>query len=111
MGPIGVRGGSGNLLQDVRLGVYTESLWEKIHANWSVPPSVEGKGYVAIVSFTWNRQGKITQMTLEKSSGNRLYDQAALRAIEATSQKGDLAIPRDIPGESMELGIRFRKDD
>lgn len=110
VGPAGGRGGSGNILQDVRLRTYYESLWEAIRRNWSVPPSLEGKGYEAVVAIVWNRQGKLLQVTIEKGSGNRLYDQQAIRALELTSAKGELAIPKDVP-EPQDVGFRFRKED
>jgi len=109
------------VLQDVRLRVYYDSLWDGVRRNWTIPPSLEGKGYRVVVSLFLNRQGKIIdergrpvddrgdsiRPRVESSSGNVLFDQLAQRAIEIASSKGLLAIPKDISGEVLEVGFKF----
>ncbi len=75
--------------------------------NWSIPPSLEGKGYQVTISVVLDRQGKILQREFERKSGNSLFDQLAMRAVEVASSKGLLAAPPDIPDRSLEVGFRF----
>jgi outer membrane biosynthesis protein TonB len=104
---VGVRSG-GNILQEVRLRVYCDSLWENVKDNWTLPPSLEGRGYEAVVAVVLSRDGSLVRPTFEKRSGNQVFDQMALKALELASAKGLLAIPREISSDSLEVAFRFR---
>ncbi len=60
---------------------YCGVLEGKLEGQWT-PPSVSAQGPVqAVVGFTINRDGSVDNVSLEKSSGNFYFDQAALRAV------------------------------
>jgi len=60
---------------------YCGVLEDKLEGQWS-PPSISAQGPVqAVVVFTINRDGSVDNVSLEKSSGNFYFDQAAMRAV------------------------------
>jgi TonB family protein len=54
-----------------------------IEARWYQP--VAPIGTRALVRFTINRDGRLSRIELESSSGNSSFDRAALRALHATN--------------------------
>jgi TonB family protein len=104
-GALGVRGGASNVLQEVRLRAYYNRLWEHVNANWAIPPSLEGKGYTAIVSAVLDRQGRVLKATIEEPSASAAFDQSALRALERASPLP--AFPEEVKDDVLEVGFRF----
>jgi TonB family protein len=56
---------------------------DKVERNWSPPPGV--KGAKVNVTFRVLRSGRVGEAKLQESSGNFYFDQAAMRAILASS--------------------------
>ncbi len=86
---------------------YYALLWEKIHDAWLVPSSMAASsyGYETVVSITIERDGTVTDVGIEKGSGNVYFDQTALRAIKRASP-----LPPFPPGwlqKSISIGIKF----
>jgi TonB family protein len=54
-----------------------------IRSNWR-NPAVGPMGRKCIVSFRVNRNGELTDIALESSSGSQLFDRSALRAVQVT---------------------------
>uniref|UniRef100_A0A832A0P5 TonB family protein n=1 Tax=Desulfacinum infernum TaxID=35837 RepID=A0A832A0P5_9BACT len=107
-GPSGP-GGRGEELALARRLYYTE-VWAAIKRQWVLPKSlINVQGLEAVVVIVVRRDGKIESMQFEKRSGNQLFDDSVLRAI----QKADplpkfpdiYSPPRD------EIGVRFRPED
>jgi TonB family protein len=107
-GPAGP-GGTGEELALARRLYYTE-VWAAIKRQWVLPKSlINVQGLEAVVVIVVRRDGKIESMQFEKRSGNQLFDDSVLRAI----QKADplpkfpdiYSPPRD------EIGVRFRPED
>ncbi|MEJ5348624.1 MAG: TonB family protein [Desulfosoma sp.] len=107
-GPSGPEG-AGDQLALARRLYYTE-VWAAIKRQWVLPKSlINEKGLEAVVVIVVRRDGKIEKMQFEKRSGNQLFDDSVLRAI----QKADplpkfpdiYSPPRD------EIGVRFRPED
>ncbi|ROR01488.1 cell envelope integrity protein TolA [Desulfosoma caldarium] len=107
-GPSGSEGSEDQLALARRL-YYTE-VWAAIKRQWVLPQSlVKMQGLEAVVIIVVRRDGKIEKMQFEKKSGNQLFDDSVLRAI----QKADplpkfpdiYSPPRD------EIGVRFRPED
>ncbi len=67
---------------DFKFPYYLDNLTRKIESYWS-PPPLEPTSEIkeAIVRFVLFSTGKVEDPTIEKSSGNAFFDQAALRAI------------------------------
>lgn len=103
--------GSGPGLGEVRLdsdnfrfSYYLVALRNKIAAHWA-PAGMDGgaTSRIAVVRFEIERSGRISEVTVETSSGNTFFDQAALRAVLAASPLAPL--PREFAENT--LGVHF----
>ncbi len=104
-GALGVRGGAANVLQEVRLRNYYNQLWEHVNAHWTIPPSLEGKGYTVIVSAVVDRRGRVLKAAVEEPSVSAAFDQSALRALERASPLPEF--PDEVKEDVLEVGFRF----
>ncbi len=86
---------------------YYALVWQKIHDAWLVPPSMAASsyGYETVINITLHRDGTITDMSVEKSSGNIYFDQTAIRAIKRSSPLAPF--PPSWLQQSIEIGIKF----
>jgi len=83
---------------------YLSLLQARIQANWEPPFSSSRTLFKkAIVYFKIQRNGKLTNLSLESKSGDPRFDQAALRAVTLASPLPPL--PFDFPEPS--LGVHF----
>jgi len=62
---------------------YVAIVRDKVERNWNPPPGA--KGLKARVTFKVLRSGRVGDSKLEEASGNFYFDQAAMRAILASS--------------------------
>lgn len=89
-------------------GDYAESMVSKIRVNWySIMPDLiktNLKGVVTI-RFTIHRDGRISDITILRSSGIPPYDNAAAKALEASSPLKPL--PADFPKDSEHVTAMF----
>jgi TonB family protein len=61
---------------------YLALVRQRISNVWSAPPvDVTNQVYVVIVQFRLHRNGKVTGVAIEQSSGNEYYDLAGKRAV------------------------------
>ncbi len=97
----------GVILVNPSLRRYYDTIWEKIKENWKIPEYLKGKGYRTIISFTVKRDGSVEGIKVEKGSGNRLFDECALRALKASIPFP--SFPKDVKEESIELGVIFKE--
>lgn len=89
-------------------GPYAQSMVSKIRVNWyaNMPQLIRtGIGGVVTVRFTIQRNGRITDITLLKSSGHPPYDFAARKAIELSSPLNPL--PADFPNPDERVTAMF----
>ena len=80
----------------------------KIRVNWyaNMPQLIRtGIGGVVTIRFTIQRDGRITDVTLLKSSGHPPYDFAARKAIELSSPLNPL--PADFPNRDERVTAMF----
>lgn len=88
-GGTGLSVGGGNNQQipgipsDFHFAYYVERMLALIEARWYKP--VVPTGTRALVRFTINREGRLSRIELESSSGNSSFDRAALRSLYATN--------------------------
>lgn len=88
------------------MNAYYETLWSRIKSEWALPPGIlASQELETVIDVTVSRSGSVTSLSIEKSSGNRYFDQSALRAIRKASPFPP--IPENIRGSSIDLGIRF----
>jgi len=92
---------------------YFRALYEKIYESWVLLVPGEGRTsggtLVAQIRLKIEKNGKVTDVKMEKGSGNRFFDESVLRAINKAS-------PLPVPPERLrggedyyEVGFRFRE--
>jgi protein TonB len=64
---------------------YLRLIQSKIGERWSPPRAAAGGGERVVVLFEIQRDGQVREPQVEHSSGNKLYDQAAIRAVGEAS--------------------------
>jgi TonB family protein len=86
---------------------YLAMLQMKIQQNWNVPNGlpVREEGVIATVKFTIRRDGSITRVDVEESSGLRFFDQSALRAVVNSSPAPPL--PRAYGEDKLGVHVNF----
>ncbi|RKZ32245.1 hypothetical protein DRQ33_06215, partial [bacterium] len=82
---------------------YLNLIINKVANNW-LNPLRGGRTISAVIYFKIQRSGKVTDAVVEKSSGNQLFDQSALRAVLASSPLPSL--PESYTGDF--LGVHFQ---
>jgi protein TonB len=68
-------------VEDFPFAYYLATIKRKIAANWRVPGTAQGGAIHCRVYFTINKSGSLDPPVVETSSGNFLFDQAAVRAV------------------------------
>lgn len=62
---------------------YLARVQARISGFWTAPPvDISGRAMTAVVGFRLERDGRISNLTVEQSSGNEYYDQAARQAVQ-----------------------------
>jgi colicin import membrane protein len=85
---------------------YIGAVWIRIKQNWSMPPSLlPEKNISTIIDVKISRSGALEYANFEKRSGNRYFDDSALRAIRKSGPFPPL--PSWIRDNSIEIGVRF----
>ncbi|MBA4396323.1 MAG: hypothetical protein C0394_02890 [Syntrophus sp. (in: bacteria)] len=89
---------------------YYAEIWARIRGQWSLPPGILPKGNVeTIINARILRNGAVVDIGFEKRSGNRYFDDSAIRAMKKASPLPPL--PSWIRGNDIEIGFRFRSDE
>lgn len=88
---------------------YFHALDERIRENWTVPDLAlsDSRSLIVRIRITIERDGTVTNVRMEKTSGNPYFDDSVLRAITKAS-------PLPVPPEQLrgaedhyEIGFRF----
>ncbi|MCI0531932.1 MAG: TonB family protein [candidate division Zixibacteria bacterium] len=82
---------------------YISIVFGRIKSMWANP--VESTTLQATVRFTIQKNGEVVQTEIEQSSGNALYDQAALRAVMASGPLPPL--PSHYAGNELTVHLNF----
>ncbi len=88
--------------EDFRFGYYLEIIKEKISETWT-PPPVRTASSLTTIYFRINRNGKISDVKIEQSSGSDIFDRSALRAVSEAAPLPPL--PAGFKGRW--LGVHF----
>ncbi|HBG92459.1 MAG: hypothetical protein A2X54_01430 [Nitrospirae bacterium GWF2_44_13] len=78
---------------------YSKRIGKEIRQRWAFPEAW-GENLEAVISVTIMSNGTVKINSVEKSSGNVLFDRSVLRAINKAS-------PVSPPPHEMEIGLRF----
>ncbi|HAR97641.1 MAG TPA: hypothetical protein DCS11_01835 [Syntrophus sp. (in: bacteria)] len=85
---------------------YAALVSQLVWSQWAFPrDSLLPAGSEAVVHVTVLANGTVARMDFEKRSGNRYFDESALKAIRKASPFP--ALPAEIGGGRLEVGIRF----
>jgi TolA protein len=107
--PAGMPGATGTARVAPEILAYARALDEKVRANWTVPELSErvAKNLIVQVRITIEKDGKVSNVRMEKVSGNTYFDDSVERAIRKAS-------PLPVPPEQLrggedhyEVGFRF----
>ena len=63
---------------------YLAAIERKVSQNWFSSSSGKGEGFSCVVYFRMNRNGSVSDVRIEESSGNTYFDRSALRAIRSS---------------------------
>jgi TolA protein len=85
---------------------YIAIISSRIKGNWTLPPALMPKENVeTIIDVKISRNGVLEYIGFEKNSGNRYFDDSALKAIKKSSPFP--SFPSFIIENHIEIGIRF----
>ena len=107
--PAGLAGAAGDARVPPEHLAYFRQLDEKIRSNWTVPGLAMGEKENLMVQLriVIEMTGQVSQVRMEKTSGNSYFDDSVLRAIKKAS-------PLPVPPEQLrgaedhyEIGFRF----
>ena len=100
-------GGSGGVAR-TELGRYYGLINERVRSFWVVPPNLNELEHLkAIVIFDVSLEGAIRGLRIEKSSGNSIFDRAALRAVEKAANPSFPIPPASIKEKLLSFGLRI----
>ena len=68
--------------QDFPFQYYLDLIHNKISSCWQEPEMVMDRQYTAVISFTINTTGRISNVRIKRSSGINMFDKSGARAIE-----------------------------
>ncbi|MDR1396325.1 MAG: cell envelope integrity protein TolA [Desulfarculales bacterium] len=104
-------GGAANDNMDPLLQAYHDQLWSRIQPNWTLSRArmQDYQDLTAIVTLRIRPDGTLERLWLEESSGNQIYDNAALHAAERSAPFG--APPIANQGVYYEISLRFLGKD
>lgn len=89
---------------------YIEAVWARVKQNWTIPQSLlPDKNITTIVEVRIARSGALQYAGFEKRSGNRYFDDSALRAVKKSSPFPPL--PYWVRDNNIEIGIRFHSSE
>ncbi|OGP84926.1 MAG: hypothetical protein A2V87_02245 [Deltaproteobacteria bacterium RBG_16_58_17] len=93
-----------------KMQAYYAVIWSRIKGKWALPQGMlPGEGLEAVIDVTILRSGGVTAINFEKRSGNRYFDDSALKAIQKALPFPPL--PEWVRDSSIEVGIRFHSKD
>lgn len=111
--PGGMPGAAGTARVAPEILAYARALDEKVRENWTVPELAEkeAKHLMVQVRITIEKDGRVSNVRMEKVSGNSYFDDSVERAIQKAS-------PLPVPPEQLrggedhyEVGFRFYGGD
>ncbi|MCE5265614.1 MAG: TonB family protein [Deltaproteobacteria bacterium] len=101
---------AGEADMEARMRAYYAMIWSRIKGKWALPQGIlPGEQLEAVLDVTILRSGAVTEMNFEKRSGNRYFDDSALKAIQRAAPFPPL--PAWVSGRSLDVGIRFHSSE
>jgi colicin import membrane protein len=77
-----------------------------VETSWRKPEFLSKKDLQTLVTIKIRKDGRIIDINVDKSSGNRVYDESIMRALRAAEPLP--TIPAALNTDFVELGFNFR---
>jgi len=102
--------GRGGAELNDRSQAYYALIWSRIKGNWTLPQDILPKEVLeTVIHVTILKSGAVSALSYEKRSGDRYFDESAMRAIQKASPFPPL--PAGIGESSLDVGIRFHSSE
>ncbi len=98
-------GGAARANLESKYPAYYGLLRDKVQENWLYPQGLKDATVSVIVSIKIARSGKLLDVAVEKSSGDKAFDESLLKAVKKAAPFPPL--PVDMEGSFLETGLRF----
>lgn len=98
-------GGAARANLESKYPAYYGLLRDKVQENWIYPQGLKDATVSVIVSIKIARSGKLLDVAVEKSSGDKAFDDSLLKAVKKAEPFPPL--PVDMEGSFLETGLRF----
>jgi colicin import membrane protein len=107
----GTSSGASTDVMTIKHKIYYNLIWKRIRSMWVLPDAaIAGqKNLEAIIAIRIAKNGQIEDIQFEKKSGNPVFDESALRAIQKSNPLAPL--PPGFEGEKFDVGVRFTPSD
>jgi len=100
----------GHSEMNMKMKVYYSVVWSMIKEKWALPEGIlHGDNIEAIIEAKILRNGSVSHLSFEKNSGNRYFDESAIKAIRKASPFPPL--PEWLDERYIDLGIRFHSSE
>ena len=104
--PPGPASQTDNAESNAKMNVYYSLIWSRIRGKWMLPQGILPRENIeAIIQAKILRNGTVVDLSFEKRSGNRYFDESAMKAIKKASPFPPL--PDSIRDNNIDVGIRF----
>lgn len=92
------------------MNAYYTLIWSRIKGKWALPQGILPRENVeAVIQAKILKNGSVADLGFEKHSGNRYFDESAMKAIKKASPFPPL--PQWIKDNSIAVGIRFHSSE
>jgi TonB family protein len=95
-----------NAESNAKMNIYYNLIWSRIKGKWTLPQGIlHRENLEAIVQAKILRNGTVVDLSFEKRSGNRYFDESAMKAMKKAIPLPPL--PDSVRENSIDVGIRF----
>jgi len=94
----------------LKMEAYYAGVWARIKGQWALPGGmIARQDLEAILHTRISKQGAVSDVSFEKRSGNRYFDESVLKALRKAAPLPPL--PEILREDGIEIGIRFHSRD
>ena len=95
---------------NMQMKVYYSVVWSMIKEKWALPEGIlNNTDLETVIEAKILKNGSVVNLTFEKQSGNRYFDESALKAIKKVGKFPPL--PEWLDKKYIDLGIRFHSSE
>lgn len=95
---------------NAKINAYYAMIWSRIKSGWALPQGIlPGDALETVIDLTILRSGTVTEINFEKRSGNRFFDDSAMKAVRKATPFPP--IPAGLGEASLAVGIRFHSSE